>query len=84
MLRVLARRISTPDETYAEGDLVSPDRFDETVLTWLLDTGRVEETEDAPAPEEIPCPVEGCDYSGTERGLSMHERRSHGTDDEES
>lgn len=30
--------------------------------------------------DEVSCPVEGCDYSGTERGLTVH-ARSH---DEES
>lgn len=83
MLRVLVRRISTPDEAYHEGDLIPADRFDDDVLAWLIDTGRVDRVDDD-EPEQVDCLVEGCDYSGTERGLAMHERRSHSPDDEES
>ena len=38
-----------------------------------------EKPDEAPAEEQVECPVDGCDYVGTERGLKVH-ARSH--DDE--
>lgn len=83
--RVLVNRVSTPDEQWREGDTVGSDELDEESLVWLLATGRIEPTGDGepakPAKPEVECPVDGCDYTGTERGLAMHTSRSHGEED---
>lgn len=87
MLRVLVRRISTPGGDVHEGDTFRPERFglSDDVVSWLLDAGKAEEAEDDDGDDdEIPCPVDDCEYSGTERGLSQHTRRSHADDGEES
>jgi transcriptional regulator with XRE-family HTH domain len=39
-----------------------------------------DENEDASPLDEAVCNVGGCDYSGSERGLSIHQARAHGDD----
>lgn len=41
-----------------------------------------ETTDDSPLDEAV-CDVEGCDYSGSERGLAIHKGRAHADDEDE-
>lgn len=78
MLRVLVRRVSTPDEAFTEGDLIESDHFDDDVRTWLLDTGRVEEVD-----ADLSCPECGKPYTA-QGWLDRHIETEHGDESEES
>lgn len=48
------------------------------------DEADAEEDEDASPLDEVVCDVDGCDYSGSKRGLAIHKSRAHADDEDES
>jgi DNA-binding transcriptional regulator YiaG len=60
------------DDTDDDADDRDQEESEETAEDESTDTG-----------EEVTCDVEGCDYSGTQRGLSVHQARAHENNDDE-
>lgn len=76
--------ISAESEAVQEAVVDEEPEQDEADDLVASDEADAEKEEDASPLDEVVCDVDGCEYSGSERGLAIHKGRAHADDEDES
>lgn len=76
--------IGAKNEAVQEAVVDEEADWDEADDLVASDEADAEEDEDASPLNEVVCDVDGCDYSGSERGLAIHKGRAHADEENES